>query len=195
MEKRIVSFILISAMIISFGGNIVLASSSDTKSTAKDEVRVVELTEENDINPKAGIVILKWVGRVLVDAFKEVYSWYENTVKKNVMNWLTTHFKRDGYIYQTYAIGSPECIQVKVRGTVFNHKAKENWCGDNYANSFTIVKALQEYLKKMGYDPGVVDGYWGSNTKKAVTRFQNDRKLNVDGVVGKDTWEKLIRWK
>lgn len=52
--------------------------------------------------------------------------------------------------------------------------------------------AIQIILKRLGYsDVGKVDGYFGTNTKKAVKEYQTDKKLTVDGIVGKNTWNKL----
>jgi peptidoglycan hydrolase-like protein with peptidoglycan-binding domain len=50
------------------------------------------------------------------------------------------------------------------------------------------VRQLQQALKDLGYDPGAVDGQLGSRTEQAVTSFQRDRGLTVDGIVGEITW-------
>lgn len=49
------------------------------------------------------------------------------------------------------------------------------------------VKRLQEELKALGYDPGPIDGDFGDKTEKAVRKFQEEKGLTVDGVVGKNT--------
>lgn len=46
------------------------------------------------------------------------------------------------------------------------------------------VKQVQETLKTVGYYEGVLDGAFGEKTKEAVLRFQEDRHLKDDGVVG-----------
>ena len=57
------------------------------------------------------------------------------------------------------------------------------------------VKAIQHALNEMGYRAGVIDGIFGSNTRKAVMAFQKDAKTNgwnpdigsPDGIVGPKT--------
>jgi peptidoglycan hydrolase-like protein with peptidoglycan-binding domain len=50
------------------------------------------------------------------------------------------------------------------------------------------VRELQRALKDLGYDPGDIDGQFGSKTESAVKDFQRDRHLTVDGIVGEITW-------
>lgn len=49
------------------------------------------------------------------------------------------------------------------------------------------VKAIQRALKERGFDPGVVDGFYGPQTEAAVTAFQLAEGLMVDGEVGPQT--------
>jgi peptidoglycan hydrolase-like protein with peptidoglycan-binding domain len=49
------------------------------------------------------------------------------------------------------------------------------------------VKALQQKLKDLGFDPDGVDGNFGAGTKKAVIAFQQSKGLLTDGVVGPGT--------
>ena len=51
------------------------------------------------------------------------------------------------------------------------------------ASSMTPV-ALQEALKRLGYDPGPADGVIGPRTLAAIRRFQSDYGLKADAVVG-----------
>ena len=53
------------------------------------------------------------------------------------------------------------------------------------------AKSVQEALKNAGYYSGPVDGKIGSGTKSAVEAFQRDHSLTADGVVGRQTWDKL----
>ena len=53
-----------------------------------------------------------------------------------------------------------------------------------------VIK-LQQNLKKLGYYNGTVDGIYGSLTASAVSRFQQEQSINVDGVAGSQTWSQL----
>ena len=55
------------------------------------------------------------------------------------------------------------------------------------------VKTLQENLIKLGYDLGSygADGAFGSATEKAVKKFQKNRGLQNDGIVGPQTYAEL----
>ena len=48
------------------------------------------------------------------------------------------------------------------------------------------------YLNKGGKDYKNVDGDFGLLTKSAVLGFQSHEKLTIDGIVGKNTWAKLL---
>ncbi len=56
--------------------------------------------------------------------------------------------------------------------------------------SGAAVKELQTLLKSKGYYTSTVDGSFGPATE-AAGRFQSDKKLTVDGVVGAKTWAAL----
>lgn len=58
--------------------------------------------------------------------------------------------------------------------------------------SGNITKLLQEKLVKLGYSTNGVDGIFGSGTYSAVREFQKTRGLSVDGIVGQNTWRRLL---
>ena len=55
-----------------------------------------------------------------------------------------------------------------------------------------ITKLLQEKLVSLGYNTNGVDGIFGSATDNAVRLFQKSNRLLVDGIVGKNTWRKIL---
>ena len=57
--------------------------------------------------------------------------------------------------------------------------------------SGSVVTSLQKGLKKYSTpatDPGAVDGDFGPKTEGAVKAYQQDRGVDVDGIVGDQTW-------
>ena len=54
------------------------------------------------------------------------------------------------------------------------------------------VRLVQAALSGLGYDAGAADGIFGANTAAAVKRFQAGSALAADGIVGRDTWHKLL---
>ena len=58
--------------------------------------------------------------------------------------------------------------------------------------SGNITKLLQEKLVTLGYSTNGVDGIFGIGTYSAVREFQKTRGLSIDGIVGQNTWRKLL---
>ena len=50
------------------------------------------------------------------------------------------------------------------------------------------VRRAQKRMSLVGYDVGGVDGRYGTLTEAAVKKLQQQRGLEVDGVVGLQTW-------
>ena len=55
-----------------------------------------------------------------------------------------------------------------------------------------ITKLLQEKLVSLGFDTNGVDGIFGNGTDYAVRAFQGRCGLIADGIVGSNTWRKLL---
>lgn len=53
------------------------------------------------------------------------------------------------------------------------------------------VRKIQTVLKQKGYYNGNIDGIFGTQTKNAVTSFQRDNGLKVDGIAGNETLSAL----
>ncbi len=62
----------------------------------------------------------------------------------------------------------------------------------------TAVQNLQFYLKNIAaFNPFVadleIDGFFGSRTENSVLSFQRTYGLNQDGIVGEDTWNRIVQ--
>jgi N-acetylmuramoyl-L-alanine amidase len=55
------------------------------------------------------------------------------------------------------------------------------------------VTGLQQRLKALGFFSSQIDGIFGAKTETAVKALQNKFKIQADGVVGKSTWEVILR--
>lgn len=53
------------------------------------------------------------------------------------------------------------------------------------------VRTIQDKLKRWGYYDGQVDGIFGSQTRRAVVKFQRQNGLSADGIVGPNTLRAL----
>ena len=62
-------------------------------------------------------------------------------------------------------------------------------------DSGNAVKILQAFLVAYEYSIGIsgIDGDFGFDTESAVRQFQKNSKIEVDGIVGKDTWSELLK--
>lgn len=56
----------------------------------------------------------------------------------------------------------------------------------------TAVEDVQQRLRALGHDVEDPSGEFGPGTKQAVQRFQQDRHLTADGIVGPETWVALL---
>ena len=55
------------------------------------------------------------------------------------------------------------------------------------------VFRVQLKLQSLGYsEVGIADGIFGALTDQAVRNFQRDNGLQVDGIIGQKTWDKLF---
>lgn len=61
-----------------------------------------------------------------------------------------------------------------------------------YNDMGTEVQEMQAKLNAIGYDCGKTDGIYGKMTLAAVTKFQEDKNLLVDGEAGPETLGKLL---
>ncbi|MFJ1745575.1 helix-turn-helix domain-containing protein [Streptomyces sp. NPDC088116] len=81
--------------------------------------------------------------------------------------------RKDGAAYAGHSVTTEELIDINGSGR-------------------DVVEA-QCLLKRHGFDPGEIDGLYGTTAKSAVREFQIARELVGDGIVGPDTWAELRR--
>lgn len=55
-----------------------------------------------------------------------------------------------------------------------------------------ITRLIQERLNSVGFHISI-DGVFGGGTENAVKVFQRNRELSADGIVGRNTWEWLLK--
>lgn len=55
----------------------------------------------------------------------------------------------------------------------------------------TEIMKIQAVLKKIGYNPGPINGVYSSQTEEAVRNFQRKNDLTPDGIIGPRTYEVL----
>lgn len=83
-------------------------------------------------------------------------------------------------------------IGVKVDGVVGKETiSKLVTLSKNKNYNHTSVKYLQKYLKELGYKVSMT-GLYDNSTCIAIIAFQKKYKLSQDGIVGTNTWTKLL---
>ena len=112
-----------------------------------------------------------WCGSAAKDALWKSEFWN----KLSVLGGLTANNT------QTVSTNKGGATKVNVSLSVLKNGSK----GDD-------VKALQILLNGLGYACGTADGIFGSKTAAAVKKFQAAKKLTQDGIVGANTWKKLL---
>ncbi len=92
-------------------------------------------------------------------------------------------------------------LQTECNVQGFSNQAVDNIPGPNtlagcplikFGASGKITALVQERLNKLGFDCGTVDGVFGEKTRAAVMAFQASRGLSSDGILGQNTWRKLL---
>ena len=67
--------------------------------------------------------------------------------------------------------------------------------GYGKADGVPPVRVVQRSLRKLGFEPGPLDGLYGPRTETAVIRFQSAARVAADGIVGPQTRHALTRVK
>jgi peptidoglycan hydrolase-like protein with peptidoglycan-binding domain len=79
---------------------------------------------------------------------------------------------------------------------LFRHSAKEDTkeeelIGSQEVSDFRIAQ-IQNALKSFGYDPGIIDGSLGKNTRKAIKKFQIAKGISPTGKIDSRTYFELL---
>jgi peptidoglycan hydrolase-like protein with peptidoglycan-binding domain len=61
------------------------------------------------------------------------------------------------------------------------------------AKTTSTVKAVQEILADLGYEPGQIDGNMGDATARAISAFQRDRKIAATGTISSELLREIKR--
>lgn len=77
-----------------------------------------------------------------------------------------------------------------VIGTLFFALFLQGSISNAFADSMT--RMVQEALTEKGFDPGPIDGMWGSRTKAAVMEFQESAGLSANGQIDGPTKSSLL---
>ncbi|MBP7163307.1 MAG: peptidoglycan-binding protein [Candidatus Omnitrophica bacterium] len=56
------------------------------------------------------------------------------------------------------------------------------------------TRQVQIALQNAGYYKGKIDGKVGEMTKSAISSFQKDHGLTIDGLLGQKTWNELKKY-
>lgn len=133
-------------------------------------------------------IIQKWAGQELVQYLKDKYgiSKVQKHSDVNATGCPGTHFPFAS-IAGRGTEDKPAESTVGGFTAVFPQLSKDSK-GDK-------VRVLQELLLGRGYDLGTygADGDFGVATWTAVAQFQVRNHLSADGIVGENTWRKLLR--
>ncbi len=100
------------------------------------------------------------------------------------------------FILAAIAIVSAGCSSTKLgdfgdRGQAQITIALDRIDGRNYPAGNVIYRA-QKKLKQLGYNPGLLDGVWGSKTENAIRKFQQDSGLSATGKLDDETRRQLL---
>src|SRR5690554_6216792 len=121
------------------------------------------------------------------------YSFAYRTYNPMSMRWMTPDPIRDGTNWYQYVSGDPvnlwdplglcDADPESWRNVMKNKQPMMR--GDD-------VEELQDFLNSQGYDI-TIDGYYGNETADAVKQYQTSKGLGVDGKVGPNTKDEIMK--
>lgn len=155
------------------------------------ETCFVEATEDVELYKKLGADV---IGKAIAEAIVNGKA-AENTTtiqKQEVSKPQSTVSNTDNWVRR---------LQEECNKQGFSNQSVDGIAGPNTLKGCpmlkkgaqgNITKLLQEKLVSLGYSTNGVDGIFGGGTYSAVREFQKTRGLSADGIVGQNTWRKLL---
>ena len=161
---------------------------------------------------KAQLLPGDFVFRVYTDGASKGRAYHVGIVVDAKRNVIEAKGRDDGVVkrgidaqagYWNY-FGRPECLKEEIEEDTPATGLPKDWTLSRLLKRTSPlmrgedVRRAQEALIARGYSCGNrgADGQFGGDTETAVRRFQKDNGLREDGIIGKDTCEKLGgKWK
>ncbi len=122
---------------------------------------------------------------------------------KGVQKWLNANYGANLDVDGDYGPLTKKALvkawQTEARGLtvdgIFGSKSAEkaNDVIIKKGSTGSFVTIWQAILVCNGYKPNGIDGDFGDGCYKATTKYQTDNGLEVDGIVGADTWTKALK--
>jgi peptidoglycan hydrolase-like protein with peptidoglycan-binding domain len=103
-----------------------------------------------------------------------------------------THLLIAALVAVLAALWIPATGHAAARDRLASAGVLERGSGYQSAGGSDAVRILQRRLRRLGNEPGPIDGFYGPLTQGAVERFQQRHGLAADGVVGRQTRRSLF---
>lgn len=128
-----------------------------------------------------------------IDNEKDMELYNAEVIAKEIVNGIIGKKSRKSWVEEL----QKECVKGKENIKITEGIADENTLEVcpmlRIGNTGGIVRIMQQRLTALGYGlPYGADGIFGYGTKQVVMKFQKDSWLTEDGIVGKETWRRLL---
>ena len=118
---------------------------------------------------------------------------YSSTSTSSTSNKNTTTSSTSTYTKKQFIKDVQLSVSAKVDGIVGKETlSKLVIVSKTKNNKHKVVKPIQKYLNSIGYSCGSVDGIYGTKSETATKNFQKKNKIASDGIIGNNTWKKLL---
>ena len=93
-------------------------------------------------------------------------------------------------VFGHYYFGKPACPGTTIQAWI--EEKRNHLLHENSKEVEKTVSEIQKRLNTLGYSSGKADGIMGVKTLSAIKRFQAENELEVDGIVGPQSWNTLL---